>query len=348
MSKELSILARCSHEIKEETTPLLSDRRTLETVQPIASDSSVQIIVNNDTNLIIPQSGLFSSARVTGMLSGPFKIYANSNQLTIDTQSETLNLNLPPGSRLNTDAIVRLVRSNSNGIGAYNTNGYLTFEDNTDVGKRSRIKISGSSAEALGFSDVNGSMGKTLYPSWRLVKTSSSSEKVIQFSTPVKKNPLFRINYTANPNTCLRCASTRIENDWIFDTSGQSIIIENEDLLHQAAVKIVFTEKGSNIFHPFYGTDLTRMIGSKAISSVANIINEDVRRALVNMQNLQRAQSRYQLVTFKEQLLSIDSVRTTQDPNNLNAFNVEVVIRNASTEPITLNVYFTLPQIGRF
>jgi phage baseplate assembly protein W len=345
MSKEISILARCPHEIKEERINLADDRRTLQTRSALGSNQSVQILVNNDTDLILPQGGLLTMAQLTGFISGPFNIKSNSNTLTIKTNNTTVNLTLPPSTRLSTDAVVDLIRANTSSIHAENANGHLYLVNSEDMGSRARISVSGSAASALGFDFVRGASGRTLYPGWRVVKSASNGERVVQFNSQIKNNPIFKVSYSADPRRCLRCASSRIENDWAFDLSGQVFLIENEDLLHQAAVKIIFTEKGSNIYHPFYGTTLTQQIGNKAINSVANSINEDVRRALVKMQNLQRAQSRFQEVSFKEMLLSIDSVRTTQDPNNLTAFNVEVSLRNASNEPISLTVFFTLPQV---
>lgn len=284
-------------------------------------------------------------AQITGFVSGPFNVKASANILTIKTNSKTVNITLPPSTRLSTDAVVSLIRANTSSVHAENANGHLYLVNLEAMGQRSRISVSGSAAESLGFDFVKGSSGRTLYPSWRVVKSADTGERVVQFTSQIQNNPIFKVSYTADPRQCLRCSATRVENDWAFDISGQAFLIENEDLLHQAAVKIVFTEKGSNIYHPFYGTTITQQIGNKAINSVANAINEDVRRALVKMQNLQRAQSRFQEVSFKEMLLSIDSVRTTQDPNNLTAFNVDVSLRNASNEPITLTVFFTLPQV---
>jgi len=348
MSKELSILAKCPHETNEDRVSLSSDRLSLFTSQPIGSAYSVQILINDDTNLIVPQSGLQIPAQLTAAGSGPFNIKPGGDTITISTNSLGITVALPKGSRVTTNTIVKLLRSKTSELAFSNVNGHIYIADLTAVGRKSSLKVSGSGADSLGFSIQKGAVGKTLYPSWRVKKDLSTGVRYIAFSEPIKKNPIFKVSYTSTPDSCLRCGGSAVENDWRYDSSGDNILIQNEDLLNQAAVKIVFTLKGSNPFHPFYGTELLNRVGQKAIASVANIINEDVRRALLAMQRLQREQGKIQTVTFKEQLLSIDSIQTIPDPDDPTAFDVDIYLRNASNEPINLTVFFTVPQVQTF
>lgn len=345
MSKEFSILARCPHETKEERVILSDNRKYLIPQQPIASTYSVRIIVNNDPNLRIPQSGLKIPAQLTSGNSGPFNIKAGSNVLNIKTKDSNFVVNLPTGKRVSTDNVIRQIRSVTTDIGAGNVNGHIYLADLKNIGKSSRIKVSGSVTSELGFDLQSGSRGRELFPSWRVVRDPDTDARFIAFKRNVKNNPIFKVSYSVSPEFCLRCGGSFVENDYAFDINGQAILIENENLLNQAAVKIVFTLKGSNPFHPFYGTNILNRIGTKALSSVANIINEDVRRALSAMQRLQREQAKYQPVSFKEQLLSIESVQTIPDPEDPTVFDVDIVLRNASNEPIKLTVFFTVPQV---
>jgi len=136
-----------------------------------------------------------------------------------------------------------------------------------------------------------------------------------------------------------------VENDYRFDSQGLVLVVENENLLHQAALKILLTGKGSNPFHKWYGTTLRSRIGAKAIGVVAGLINEDVRRALESMQRLQVSQSKYQSVSYKERLASIQSVRTYPLDTDPTAFMIEVLVVNASREPVNVTTVFTVPDV---
>lgn len=345
MSKEISLLARCPHLTVEERVSLSEDRRLLIPKQPIASNQSVRIMVNDDLRLIIPQAGLSIPAQISGAVSGPFNIQRGLNQFIVSTDITTVTADLPIGTRVTTDAVVQSLQARGSRLFFGNANGFLFISDSEKVGQASKLRVSGDAASSVGFVDQVGTRGRQLYPGWRLVKSGDTTTRIIRFTQPVKNNPLLKVTYAANRRSCLRCGASLIENDWNFDTTGQAFLIENEDLLHQAALKIVFTEKGSNIFQTFYGTELLSRIGSKAIGAVTAQINEDVRRALRTMQRMQQEQRKFQQVTDKEILLRIDFVRTTPVEDDLTAFDVQVGLRNASNQPINLSVFFTTPQV---
>jgi hypothetical protein len=122
-------------------------------------------------------------------------------------------------------------------------------------------------------------------------------------------------------------------------------MVENEDLLNQAALKILLTDRGSNPYHPWYGTDIRARIGSKAISGVATLINEDVRKALVRFQKMQEEQSRFQNVSYKERLYAILGVQVYPHPQIPTMYYLEVTVRNASSEPITLSTIYAAPSV---
>jgi phage baseplate assembly protein W len=156
---------------------------------------------------------------------------------------------------------------------------------------------------------------------------------------------MIKVTYSVPVQRCQRCRATFVENDFRFDQSGSSILIRNEDLLYQAALKILLTDRGSNPFHPWYGTSIRERIGSKALMGVSSVLSEDVRQALSRMQALQTEQAKYQVVTFKERLYGILGVtvkRYQQDPTT---FMIDVTVQNASSEPIALNIAYTAPEV---
>ena len=131
-----------------------------------------------------------------------------------------------------------------------------------------------------------------------------------------------------------------------FTTSGQPLMITNEDLLYQAALKILLTDKGSNPFFTWYGTTIRERIGSKALGSVAAAISDDVRKSLDRLFTLQKDQSDFQQVTPKERLYQILSVNTRPHREDPTTYLVDVVIQNASGDPVELSIVFTVAEVG--
>lgn len=344
MSTDFQLAHRCPHLIIEERVTLGPDRRTLQTRAPVGAASTVRVLVNN--SYYIPQAGLLSPAQITGAVAGPFNIAAcESNQITVQGSEEVRTFDLPIGLRVGTTRIVELLNPMLETILVENVDGYLVFTDLSKTGPRARIKVYGPAAETLGFGQQQGAKGKQVYPAWRLELRDdpTRANRYPRFLMPVAQPGTFKVTYSVPPERCLRCRATFVENDYRFNIQGEPLLIENEDLLYQAALKILLTGKGSNPFHPFYGSNIKSRIGTKAVSAITTLLNEDVRTSLTNMQKLQRGQAKFQRVSAKERLFQILSVEVSQHETDQTAFLIDVVVTNASGEPIQLSVVFTVP-----
>lgn len=346
MSVDVRLTWNCSHLIVEEVAQLASDRRSLTLSQPIAGYNTVEIRANDE---VIPSEGLYTQAVLHSTKSGPFDIIENEDSLSITTSfgQNTTKFNVRGIQRYTTDQIITKLLSRNFNIGKLeNVNGHITIIDTSKIGSDSYVKVAGD-ISSFGFSLQTSSTGKQIYPSWQLVKREGLivDERFPRFDFPVKGNPVFKVTYTALPDRCLRCRGSRVEHDIRYSADGNAIFIDNEDLLYQAALKILLTDRGSNSYHPWYGTTLRSRIGTKNVGAVVGLIADDIRKALVSLQTLQREQSKYQVVTTKEQLYSITNVRVlphAQDPTTILA---DVTVRNASSEPITITTVFTVPGV---
>jgi len=136
-----------------------------------------------------------------------------------------------------------------------------------------------------------------------------------------------------------------IENDIRFNIQGNVIVIRDENLLYQAALKILQTRIRSNPFQAFYGSSIVSRIGTKAVGATATLLTEDVQMALRNLQSLQTAQAKYQAVTAKERLYTVSSVNVTQSQDDLTVFLVDVVVLNASNQPVSISIVFSVPGV---
>lgn len=340
----------------EEVVTLDRDRRSLLCRQPIASGGTVRIMVNDE--FFVPQSGLYTVAILRSNISGPYDVLENESTMVVTTSAGTQTVVLPVNDSTTrysaTDIATILSKQSFSVADVSSENGHLVFVDTNKVGPDSYIKISGPASKALGFGSPGtnpsyrqwSARGVQLYPSWRLdIRPDEITNRFPKFDGAIRNNPIFKLTYTVPPERCLRCGSTRNENDYRFDEAGQFITIENEDLLYQAALKIIMTDKGSNPYYPWYGASIQSRIGSKAVSGVATLINEDIRRALTKLQDLQKEQSKFQKVTFKERLFSIVSVQSrphVQDPTTI---MVDVVVQNASSDNVSLNIVFSVGNV---
>ena len=354
LSKDYQIAFRCPHDIVEERVGLGADRQSLPIRAPIATAGFVRVLANDE--FFIPSSGLYSQAVLTGATSGPFSITDCTRQdLIIQGSAESHSFTLPLGNRITADALVALFRQSLDTIVVQNIKGHLVFTDIANVGRQSRLRIRGRAGPLVGFAQQKGAQGAQIYPAWTLAHRTDilpvvgrngqvlGEARYPKFREQVRLNPIFKVSYSAPVERCPRCGATFVENDFRFTEVGDPLFIENENLLYQAALKAILTDRASNPYHPSYGTSINSRIGLKAIGATATILNEDVRTALSNMQNQQAAQAKYQRVTARERLFSVSSVNVFPDPNDPTVYRVNVVVTNASNEPIQLSVVFTVP-----
>lgn len=344
MSQDLQLGHRCPHLILEEVVAIGSDRKTLTPKAPIASATVVRVLANDE--VYIPPGGLFSQAQITGSVQEPYRIQVCDTSFTVQSSTEIATVTVPSGARVTASSIVKLLQNALTDVAVEVINGHLVLTDTAKIGPESSLIVSGSAANALGFDLQRGARGKRIYPGWGLASLASITGRFIKFVDPIKQNPFFKVAYVADAVHCPRCSATHVENDYRFNLQGEEVFIQDENLLYQAALKILLTRIRSNPYHPGYGSAITSRIGAKAIGATASLITGDVQQALSNMQSLQIAQSKFQAVSAKERLYAVSSVRVTPSPDDATMFLVDVVVRNASGDPVAISIVFTVPGVA--
>lgn len=360
MSVEIQAGFPCPHLIVEEPVALGSDGRSLQTRAPVANAASVRVLINDQT--YVPSGGLFSQALLQGS-SGPYRIQRctgvlgpDANKITVTSSQGTVTLSLPLGKRIKTDDLVRSLKLTSlNGIVTITTrNNAIAFGDAATTGPQSFVRVSGKGADALGFVQ-KGVRGRELYPGWKLVARrdvfpSATPRGLIpvparypQFVKPLSSAPEIKVTYAAMPERCPRCEATYIENDYRFNLGGDVVTIENENLLYQACLKALLTRKGSNPFHPGYGSSLMSRLGSKQGRATAAALREDVVNCLTRLQGLQGGQRKFQQVKDRERLYRINSVSVRPSGDDPTTFFVDVSVTNGTGQPVSLNVVYSAP-----
>lgn len=354
MTYDFHLAHPCPHLTVEEEVLLGSDRVSLVPRQPIATSSRVRLTANGQT---IPSGGVLAGAELVGSISGPFRIQKGSEKIEVRNRTKVLSTHLPVGTRVPTSEVVSLLNKLSLqgtlGI-TFEDRGYLAVLDTSESGPSSRISVRGLVAPSLGFVQYQ-TKGRVVYPTWGfadipvIIATQGISgvrdisSKYVRFTSPIRGNPVFKLTYTTFQAGCRRCQSTGIENDFKVLASGDLLRVENEDKLNQGVLKIISTIRGSNPFHPEYGSDLLKRIGTKALDATALLINEDVSRAINVFRRTQDVQARYQEVTARERLGRVLSINTTPAPQHLTVFEVAVLATTASNTPVDIRTVYAAP-----
>jgi len=120
-------------------------------------------------------------------------------------------------------------------------------------------------------------------------------------------------------------------------------MVENENHLYQTVMKALLTERGSNAYHQWYGTNIMAMVGKKQSSGVAGAVKAEVQKTLDEIMSVQGALSKSQGLTLKERIASIDQVQCVAHPNDPTTLLVHVVVRNASGQRVKIGIVYTAP-----
>jgi hypothetical protein len=171
---------------------------------------------------------------------------------------------------------------------------------------------------------------------------------MIMFDTPLRSiGDYVELNYNTIQNQCRRCGGTGVEDDWRYGFNGDTGEVRDEALLIQEIEKDMFTVRGTNPFHTWYGSTINDTVGKKLAfgNFVQNLIVSDVTTTFNRWQSIKTQQQNVvrQFVSDKEfpfRLLSVTIQQSTQDPT---VIYVNMTIQNRSTQPIQISRGLKLP-----
>lgn len=350
MSSDVQIAFNCPHLIGEERVALGGDRRSLYTAKPISGPSLVKVVANDGAE-VSPFTGLVTLASVKSYRREPYKVTLANRTLAVRSQLGTATVTFPQGYLSAARVVETLTAGAGSLVTATSSTGYVTVTDKGDPGPASRVQLSESALEALGFDRQSGAKGRTVIPPWKLYSRNAVNPEdavdslgyYIGFDAPVTQNPYFTVTYPVAPNLCLRCLTTEVENDYRFDAQGAALVVRDENLLYQSVLKYLLTEIKSNIYFPWYGSTLTTLIGTKVLGGTAAGIRQSVSNALTTFKALQDAQAKYQRITAKERLFAVDNIAVAQSTTDPTVFYVQVSVRNYASEAVSITIAYTAP-----
>jgi hypothetical protein len=344
----------CPHRIVGESLFLNSDRQTIRPLRPIASAVSVSIRFNSEVN--VPAFGYATPAIAKGSLPGPFDITSSTNLLVVSVNGgPDQTIAAPVGNAINAKSLCLALTTAAHGLLSFKASSRRQVQVTTATkGPVARLVFKSGSTLAATLGLVLGKVyrGVEIYPPWSLINDpntlSDRPSRFIVFDRAIESTTDFvEIGYTTVRQECRRCGGVGVENDWQYTSAGGLIKVRNSDLLSQEVLKITYTERGSNQFHPWYGTGLLEAIGKKLTDQglVQNLILSDLQDAFRRWQSMKKQQEEAlgQFVSDEEYPFRLMVVNLEQDPSDPTVIFVNAFVQSRSNEPIQISRGLVLP-----
>jgi len=355
MSYDRKLEQVCPHRVVGEALYINSDRRTIRPQRPIASAASVTVRFNGEVD--VPAFGYATPAVAKGSVPGPFNIAVGQNILVVSVNGgPDQTVIAPVGNQISAQALCLALTAAAQGRLAFKVTGRLQVSAFTSLrGPASRIEFKSGSTLAPTVGLVVGRVhrGQEIYSPWSLVidpnTLSDRPSRFIVFDRTIESTTdLVELGYTTIRQECRRCGGVGIENDWQYTSAGALVKVRNFDLLRQEVMKVTYTEKGSNPFHPWYGTLLLESIGKKLTDQgiTQNLILSDLQEAFRRWQAVKKKQEEDvgQVVSDEEFPARLVVVNMKQDATNPTILYVDALVQSRSNNPIQISRGLALPE----
>jgi hypothetical protein len=355
MSFDRQIDQICPHIVLDEPLYVDITRQIVRPDKPIAALDSVNLRLNG--LLDIPSAGVFNPISIVGTGRGPFTIKAGVNDTLVVgvNQGPFQTVTVPASANITATKLAGLLNFGLSGVQFNVLNGTQLQMQSASVGLAATVWVDATStmAATLGFLTDHLYRGVDAFPGWSLVLDPNSLPQIpyrmIFFDQPLRSiGDFVELSYTTVRNQCRRCGGTGVEDDWRYGFNGDTGEVRDEALLIQEIEKIVFTVRGTNTFHTWYGSTINDTVGTKLTfgTFVQNLIVSDITTTFNRWQSIKTQQQQVvgQYVSDKEfpyRLTSVDIQQSTQDPT---VIYVTVTIQNRSTQPIQISRGLKLPQ----
>lgn len=354
MSYDRKIDQVCSHQVVEEALFFGDDRVTVRPLRPVGAVQSMKVRVNG--LVTVPSEGSKIPAEAIASSRGPFDIVPGVNdRLVVLVNGQEQTIIATPGHRLTAAQVAYdLNQAISQAVVLVSNRGRIRIRTGLKgVASSLFIRSTSTLATTLGFSVDRMWRGQTTVPGWSLVRDPNTLRdrptRLVVFDAPISgANDFVELTYTTIRQECRRCGGLGVEHDWVYGTTGEVIQVRDEALLIQEVLKMVYTVRGSNPFHEWYGSNLLQTIGKKISSSglVQNLIVADLSESFRRWQAIKRKQEQEvgQYVSDEEypfRLLNISMTQSQQDPT---VMFVDATVQNRSRQPIQISRGIKVPE----
>ena len=347
MSYDRAIDFECPHIVVDEALFVNGDRQTVRPLRPISSFTSVKVRLNGAIEC--PSEGVYLPPQTIGTRKGPFNVQQGVNNVfQVSVNNGPVQTATLPSSRLMptvelTDRLNRQLQ----GVRFFLSDRGTVGIQSAYEGKAATLFIySGSSlASTLGMVVNREYRGKDLVSGWTLVTDVNTladrPTRLVVFDLPLRStNDYIEVSYATLREECRRCGGSGYEHDWRFNQRGDVEIVQDELLLVQEVQKILYTERGTNPFHNWYGTDSVQSVGQNLVpgGALQNLVVSDIYDAFSQWQSIKQQQENRvgQLVTDQEYPMRLLGVSLTPSQTDLTVVYVSLQVQNRAGTPVTL------------
>jgi hypothetical protein len=118
------------------------------------------------------------------------------------------------------------------------------------------------------------------------------------------------------------------DGDLTIGPNGDLQQVVNTNKLVQDIIKMVTTQIGSNMYHPWYGSPITKALIGNVLDEqfVSSIATNQLNSALQILQNLQAQQALIQNISPSEQIAAVKQINVQRNASDPRYYTVEITI----------------------
>lgn len=127
-----------------------------------------------------------------------------------------------------------------------------------------------------------------------------------------------------------------VGNDLAINPDGSIQTVRDNEKLIQDILKAILTARGSNPFHPWYGSEIVLRTGGKImdISHLESEVTTSIQETLSTLMALQTAQARIQYVSPGETLAAVNDIIVARDQTDPRQWSVSVWVTTRQLTPV--------------
>lgn len=154
---------------------------------------------------------------------------------------------------------------------------------------------------------------------------------------PISNSTIFR-SYAGKESSCTKCYGKNFYFDISFGPSGEAVTADSSMKLLQELIKIILEDKEGNAFHPNWGCDVSKRIGTKKRGPADKFkVEMSVRSAIDYLRSVQENnQLLKRNMRPEEMIVGISSIKVEED--SATGYNVYVEVLSKAGEIIAYNV----------
>lgn len=135
-----------------------------------------------------------------------------------------------------------------------------------------------------------------------------------------------------------------VGNDLAINPDGSMQTVRDNEKLKQDVLKAILTARGTNRFHPWYGSIVSQQTIGRVldVSQLETEARNAISETLSTLASLQTAQARIQYVSPGETLAAIQDIQVARDSSDPRQWSITVVVLTRQLTPVEETFFLTV------